>query len=800
MEHWKPPEMVETLPLLIQISLLLFAIGLVIFLFNISKPSFGVTTTIFGIGIFYYVMTTSISVVVSSSPFHSPVSRRLGKVYRRIHTHFCPRVDFLLSRAMDTTPATTLGRVRRHIKLFLQKTRPYLENDFVEPISATTVDNVQLSIAASALHRIHESAPDSQHSEALHWSVWQVAGSTTLRDPPLFNLPAWIRDKCDDEEYFSHLPPSMLVSLVAVSLRSRTRLLSYHTRTIWNILTHQGSTESPWVQLVTAACGHYLEGRGPSYLIRMIRRKELRNDEALWLLDILSELRSGRRQRRNDANSIQICLAMLLYHSSTLSDLILLEAVVTLAAVSCSPDYANRSNIINSSREHPYLLLNTRNPALFANWFEDTPSGCHKSLISVLFLVVHVLILQGSYPLADQYFAIITAKGDFPLYTSALTAAAPAIGDSRVLDIGGLLVAQIHGLTPVNTRSTSYAGYTVLEELLKNYDHHLGASENPDPNLFAILLVLSKHLNLFTRLEKLNLELKDPCSRLVARAIARLDIPDGSSLPIGLCSDHRIQNMIAALCLLRYTEGRVTQYTESLLLASFLQSRKLAISSVALEYYMKTAISYSDPPAPSCHLSDSVHAVFNSMLPDDQLWMGWRVLETFSNEFDNLPIEWRRACAEGFFTLSRQPRPRPLKDTGTNTPNSELENILTWEYFHEEEQEPEVTDSEFSGLDWMAMAWSLHLSQQSGRWSYGRRPAVNEEFVLRALCKLLDAAPYHQVIPIIPKLREFTQWFDDTDLPEYRIIISSRVKEAVRRQEEIEAFHRFDKFHCMLYI
>jgi hypothetical protein len=77
MERWKLPGMVGILPLLIQISLLLFAIGLVLFLFHISKPSFGVTTAIFALGILFYVMTTSISVVVTSSPFHSPLSRTL---------------------------------------------------------------------------------------------------------------------------------------------------------------------------------------------------------------------------------------------------------------------------------------------------------------------------------------------------------------------------------------------------------------------------------------------------------------------------------------------------------------------------------------------------------------------------------------------------------------------------------------------------------------------------------------------------------------------------------------------------
>jgi len=800
MERWKLPEMVETLPLLIQISLLLFAIGLVIFLFHVSKPSFGVTTTILGVGILYYVMTTTISVVVSSSPFHSPLSRRLGKVYQRIHAYFCPYVDFcpyfdfFLSRAMETTPATTLGRIRWHIRMFLQKTRPYLEINFVEPVSATTADTVQLSIAASTLHRIHDSAPNSQHSEALHWSVWQVAGSTTLCVPLLFDLPPWILKKCDDEEYLCQLPTSMLVALVAVSLRSHIGLAQSQIYRICGILMYQGDT---WSQLVAMVCSHYGGSTAPSDLMRMIRRRELRNDEALWLLNILSELRSDRRLRWNDADLIQICLAMLLGRDQTLSGLTLFEAVVTLAAVSCSPYYANPSNIINNSREHPYLLLNIRNPALFANWFEETPSDCHKSLVSVLFLVVHALIQQKSYTLADQYLAIITAKGGLPLYASALTAVAPAIGDAGLLAIGGLLVAQTQELTSVTIRSTSYPDYAVLEGLLKNYDRHLGASENPDPNLFAILLVLSKDLDIFAigRLEKLNLELKDPCSRLVARAVALLDIPDGSGLPIELFSDHRVQNMIAASSLLRYRRRQVTQYTESLLLASFLQSREVMISSTALEYYMETAIVSSDPSAPSSYLSQGLHSVFNLMLPDRQLQMGWQILETFVNGFDNLPMEWRRRFAESFFTLSRQLGPQSQEDTRPSPPVRDLRHILTWEYFHEDEQEPEFTDSEFSGLDWMAMAWSLHLSQ----WWYSREPAVNDEFVLRALCKLLDAAPYHGVIPIIPKLREFIQWFDDTDLHEYRLMISTRVKDAVRRHE-LEVFHRFDKFHCMLYI
>ena len=76
-------------------------------------------------------------------------------------------------------------------------------------------------------------------------------------------------------------------------------------------------------------------------------------------------------------------------------------------------------------------------------------------------------------------------------------------------------------------------------------------------------------------------------------------------------------------------------------------------------------------------------------------------------------------------------------------------------------------------------------------------PAVDEKFVFRALCKLLDAAPYQVIIPITPKLREFMQWFDDTELPEYRSTISNRVNAACR--QEFQILHKFRKFNCVWY-
>jgi hypothetical protein len=513
---------------------------------------------------------------------------------------------------------------------------------------------------------------------------------------------------------------------------------------------------------------------------------------------------------------LRICFAILLddalkWDDTNSPEIVLLESVMTLAAVSCSPDRANRLNILTRSREYPWLLLNIRNTNIISALYEDTPSDYHKQIVSLLFLVLYALICRGSYPLAVQYFMAITEKGYLPLYTSALVSIAPSVSDDGLSAIGRMLVApQKRELTSIIGDAIHYKRRTVQQELLQGYDHWLGASEHPDPNFFAILLMLSKDLSSSTieRLQNLNLDLKNPWLRLAERVVAQMDIPDGFDVPIGLFCDHRVHNMVAALSLLRYTQGKVTQFTESLLLASFLESRELSVSSVALKYYMKTVISYSNPPEPSCHLSAAVSAAFNFLLPDHHLWVGWTILDIYVHAFEALSVKWRRTFAEGFFTLSRQSLPRPRGDVESCTLESELEKILTWEYFHEGEQDRELTDSEFSGLDWMAMAWSLHLSQQSGRMTEGPAqgtsqvlnlsgPAVDEEFVLRALCKLLDAAPSRQIIPIIPKLREFVQWFDDTELYEYRSMVSTRIEEAVRGHQELQMLHRFDKFHCM---
>ena len=445
---------------------------------------------------------------------------------------------------------------------------------------------------------------------------------------------------------------------------------------------------------------------------------------------------------------------------------------------------------LTNSHQYPWLLVNLRSPEVISRMIKNTNDSSRKELISLLFLVLYGLFLQGSKDLAERYLAIITKKCDFLSCASVLVVIAPALGDDVFFAVGGSLLA---------SRTC---------DLLKNYALQLGVSQFPDPESLAILLLLSRNLRRYVRqgFRDTNLKLKNPWLQLVANVIAQHDIPDESGMDFEGFHGHRVHNMIAALSLLRYSKGKVIHSTarESLLLASFLPSMEFIISSLALHHYLETVTYYSTPPPPSHHLSGAVQALFSPILPDGHLPKGWTILHMFVDGFEKLSIEWQQTFAEAFFTVSH----RPLLSETNGAPVIELKDILTWGYFCKERQEPVFTDGVYSGLDWMALAWSLCLSQQSSMTTTVlaqraaqppdlREPPENEEFVLQVLCKLLDAAPYYSVLPIVPKLHEFVEWFDDATLLGYQRMVSARIEGA---EQECERSYRFQKVNCMWYL
>ena len=210
-------------------------------------------------------------------------------------------------------------------------------------------------------------------------------------------------------------------------------------------------SEDPWTHIIIKVSHHVLD-YAMGYLLNdihliqevsndltnMMRRNELHKEQCLRLLRTLSELHRVELFSQNKP-FIGICLPILMghatkWHYGSPPDIVLLEAVVTLAAISSTSDRANQLHILSSSRDHPWLLLNIRNPNLISTLYEGTSPNDHKQLTSLLFLVVYALMYRESDALAAQYFTIITAKGDLPLYASALTAIAPSMTKRGLCD------------------------------------------------------------------------------------------------------------------------------------------------------------------------------------------------------------------------------------------------------------------------------------------------------------------------------------------------------------------------------
>ena len=65
---------------------------------------------------------------------------------------------------------------------------------------------------------------------------------------------------------------------------------------------------------------------------------------------------------------------------------------------------------------------------------------------------------------------------------------------------------------------------------------------------------------------------------------------------------------------------------------------------------------------------------------------------------------------------------------------------------------------------------------------------------------LLDAAPYYSILPIIPKLREFVEWFDDAKLLDYQHMVSARIASIEGARQECRRCYKFQKVNCMWYL
>ena len=102
LERWKLAELVVLLPILIQVSLLLFCVGLLVLLFPIHLISAIFSLVALLAGLTFYVFTTYVSIFDSYAPFSSPVSRGLTILFNAFQITwitFAHNVQSLISHA-----------------------------------------------------------------------------------------------------------------------------------------------------------------------------------------------------------------------------------------------------------------------------------------------------------------------------------------------------------------------------------------------------------------------------------------------------------------------------------------------------------------------------------------------------------------------------------------------------------------------------------------------------------------------------------------------------------------------------
>jgi len=838
--NWKLQELVAVLPFLIQISLLLFFLGLALFLYQITALSCGIITSILGIGVLFYATTTTISIFVTSSPFRSPLSRAIGALYQRIFSILCPSTTEFFSESLDTPPTLSLQSLRRRFQFYLGKLRPYREDDFVEAFTDVPGDPVQFRVSASALEWLHNNAPDSYHSEGLHWTVWRTMGAAAFREPLLIKMPQWLEHQSRSLVYLRRFPHTSLRALCTVLLHC-----DHSSDFTGQVLISQLKlSPDPWDHLVARLCSalfpdmaRLLKGEPLHEIADTIRSNSFNVDQLLWITEILSNhcLKSVVTQFYDVRAYLNICGAVLWAQAKILGalsspassdnakDAILVDASIALAAiVLLSGDQRPQmQSILTQRRRRPWMLPALRSEDLITQLAEAvrTPGRDRDFTLFAkhfFFLIPLYLIRRGSHQLTLRYARIIKGNDQLVSWSRVLSASVPAMTFLECASMIGLFMTPEIG--SYSTGSPTRHGSTFIVQIFQEYDIMLGGMEDPDPN---ILVALAYH-GLPISWSKKDIgdwfhsnPPRNPWWALAVRAITGLETSSTHPALPQSCENPRVLDIIAAASLRRYEDRNWRpERPGNGLLALFMQSREYAIASIALKYYVQeigamtfipeNASGASGPsaaPLPPRHLPNAVQIIFSPCVETHQLAEGWMILDSIMRLWPVLSSAWRRVFAMAFFTVSSQQRPRRRGDPYRNTPYDQLNNIITVEYVEDFVllQWPVVGD----GLDWMVVLWEMWSKEIPGRQEEMPESNITGQLgagtgrmapgVLKILSNLVMATPETVIGPLIPRIRQFVYTCQPDDgVTRDEVLTRLQLVSATRQT--------YGRFSCTLYL
>ena len=797
--YWRLSGMVVILPILIQISLLLFSIGLALFLFHIDTLSSAIIVATLGIGFLFYAITTAISAVITSSPFRSPLSRGLGALYRRFHAAICPQIDYFYSKGMDITPISFHSSLRSRFRLFLLKARPYPEGQFVEPFADDIADSVNLNVSKKALEWLYRNVPTSRHSEQLHWAVWTTASSPAFRTPLFLPMPPWIMAQYQYvPSFLDGYSPSTCFALATIY--SRTDQPDRDMAQA--MLDRLKLAATPWHELVRAMIRSVFEPEASHEITSLIRKRNLEVKELIWMLETLHRFCSNRIRWlgivRSERVLIAICreslrsLIVNVEGLATPEGSLLADSAIILAADALLPLPLLLDRqwqpLLLERESRPWTLPSLRNTLLIRRIVESSHSAEFDPALLPLaqeffFLLFLYLVRRESRVLATSYLNIIAGNDRTALWTPALATFASTMTHPEVILGARLWVAPLEDRTAIiqdyNFKYTPTIERDYMTDLFTTYDARLSDTHDPDPALLVALLSNSTPRYSSTAGWLTENPLRNSWWYLTALTIVGDAIPD-DRIP-EVWTDYRILNLIASGQLRRIhgRSARLSPPQQSPIVASFLQSQEFIIALLALKISIVTMEpiplsggATNPTPAQSAprHLPNSVRVIFNSDLPRQQILQSWVVIRALMDRWGNIPADWRCAFVTAFWPLSRRPLPRLKYESENDAPETLLKKVITWDFVQAMQEEPEF--AECDGFDWFVALWSFGRAVEHEGENVNPREKdqaggfleetadISGPLVLDALCKLLSATPDVLIIPLLPRIHIFIQHMD----------------------------------------
>ena len=173
LERWKFLEVVHFLPGLIHLSLFLFFCGLSLFLLDIEAACGFVVAAIFALGVLFYVVTTAIAALCDSAPFRSPLSRALGRQFRRLHFVLLNGSTLwrscLIRMANTDYPRfirTLFYRIAR-----IAQWKPFSETYFRDQAGDLVWNEQHINVSGAVINRLYKSLPDEGVPRELFRSI-----------------------------------------------------------------------------------------------------------------------------------------------------------------------------------------------------------------------------------------------------------------------------------------------------------------------------------------------------------------------------------------------------------------------------------------------------------------------------------------------------------------------------------------------------------------------------------------------------------------------------------------------------